>query len=145
MILRNIKTKWKTIKQEEEGQDLMEDENDRDREKVIAESRVRGEPKKIEYSTSKVGPDILVGMPTPYEKLLEDIADDTKKRIQQLIYDFIYDLSSSVSDSEKTQEFSYYSKILSQDKKFMAAVEDIYKNRHMGFEKGYHILTTGAS
>jgi hypothetical protein len=27
MILRNIKTKWKTIKQEEEGQDLMEDEN----------------------------------------------------------------------------------------------------------------------
>ena len=65
--------------------------------------------------------------------------------MQQIIYDFVYDLSVSASNPEETQEFSYYCKILSQDKKFMATVEEIYKNRHIGFEKGYHMLTTNAS
>ncbi|MDQ3839008.1 MAG: hypothetical protein M3297_07050 [Thermoproteota archaeon] len=65
--------------------------------------------------------------------------------MQQLIYEFVYELSSSISDSEKSQEFSYYCKILSQDKKFMAEVEDIYKNRHEGFGKGYRMLTANNS
>ncbi len=118
---------------------------DRDKEKVIAMSRVGDKIKEIEYSVSKLGIDILVGMNTPDEKLLEEIVGNTKKQIQQLIYQFVYDLSASVSDSEKSQEFSYYCKILSQDKKFMTVVKDIYKNRHEGFEKGYRMLITANS
>ena len=60
--------------------------------------------------------------------------------MQQIIYEFVYDLSLSASNPEKSQEFLYYCKILSQDKNFMAAVEDIYKNRHKCFEKGYQML-----
>jgi hypothetical protein len=110
---------------------------DRDKEKVIAMSSVRGEFKEMEYSTSKLGSDIQVGMPLPKG----DIVEDDKKQIQQIIYEFVYDLSSSASNPEKSREFSYYCKILSQDKKFMAAVEDIYKNRHKGFENGYQMLS----
>ena len=117
---------------------------DQDREKVRASSTVGGKFKEIEYSTFKLGSDIQVGMRLPDEKLLEDIVSDIKQ-IQQIIYEFVYDLSLSVSDPEKRQEFLFYRKILSQDKKFMAAVKEIYKNKHRGFEKGYQILTANAS
>ena len=117
---------------------------DRDDEKVRASSMVGIEFKEMEYSTAKLGSDILVTMPLPNEKLLEDIVGDIKKQMQQIIYEFVYDLSSSTSNPEQIQEFSYYCKILSQGKKFMAAVEDIYKNRHKGFEKGYQMLSNNS-
>lgn len=41
---------------------------------------------------------------------------------------------------KEPKKFSYFYEILSHDKKFMATVEDIYKNRHEGFNKGYQIL-----
>jgi hypothetical protein len=113
---------------------------DRDTEEVIVMSTVGGKYKEMKYSTSKLGSDILVSVRLPNEKLLEDIVGDVNKQMQQIIYEFVYDLSSSASNPEKSQEFSYYCKILSQDKKFMDAVEDIYKNRHKGFEKGYLML-----
>ena len=99
----------------------------------------------MEYSTAKLGSDILVSMLLPNEKLLDDIVGDIKNQMQQIIYKFVHDLSLSMSDPEKSQEFSYYCKIFSQDKKFMATVEEIYKNRHKGFEKGYHMLTAEIS
>lgn len=108
-------------------------------------SRAGDEYKDLEYSTAKQGTDILVGMHLPDKELLGDIICDVKKQIQQIIYEFVYDLSLSASDPEKAKEFFYYCKILSQDKRFMAAVEDIYKNRHEGFEKGYQMLTANAS
>jgi hypothetical protein len=68
----------------------------------------------------------------------------SSKKWQQIIYEFIYELSLSLStfDPRKSEVLSYYCKILSNDRKFMAAAEEIYKNRHKGFEKGYHILVT---
>jgi hypothetical protein len=112
---------------------------DRENEKVIAMSTVGGKYKEFIYSTSKLGSDILVAKDLSDEELLVDIITDAKKQMQHLIYEFIYDLAS---ESERVKEFYYYHKILSQDKKFMAAVEDLYKNRHKAFEKGYKMLTT---
>jgi hypothetical protein len=117
---------------------------DKGREKVRASSTVGGKFKEIEYSTFKLGSDIQVGMRLPNEELLEDIVSDVKQ-IQQIIYEFVYDLSLSISDPEKSQEFLFYRKILSQDKKFMAAVKGIYKNKHREFEKGYQMLIANAS
>jgi hypothetical protein len=118
---------------------------DRGRGKVIAMSTIKGKYDEIEYSTSKLGSDIQVGIRLHNEKFLEDIVGDIKKQIQQIIYELVYDLSLSVSDPEKSQEFLFYRKILSQDKKFMATVKEIYKNKHKGFEKGYQMLTANAS
>ena len=122
---------------------------DRDSEKVIAMSRPEGGKYKdveyVEYATVKLGSDILVSKHLPDEELLDDIIFDAKKQIQQIIYEFVYDLSSSQSEQEKANDFFYYYKILSQDKKFMAAVRDIYKNRHEAFEKGYQMLMAKAS
>ena len=94
----------------------------------------------MEYDTVKLGSDILVGMHLPDEEIFGDIIFDAKKQIQQIFYEFVYDFSLSASNPERAKEFSYYYEILSQDQKFMATVEDIYKNRHGGFEKGYHML-----
>ena len=118
---------------------------DRDREKVIVMSKVGDEFKSTEYSTFRQGSDILVVMDVSNEKLLEDIVGDVKKQMQQIIYEFVYDLSSSISDPEKSQEFLFYREILSQDKKFMFAVEEIYKNKDEGFGKGYRMLTANSS
>ncbi len=113
---------------------------DRDNEKVRASSMVGTKFKEMEYSTTRLGSDILVTMLLPNKKLLEDIVGDVNNQMQQIIYEFVCDLSLFISDPEKSQEFSYYYKILSRDKKFMAAVDDIYKKRHKGFEKGYQML-----
>ena len=94
----------------------------------------------MEYSITRLGSDILVTMLLPKEKLLEDIVGDVINQMQQIIYEFVCNLSLFISDPEKSQEFSYYCKILSRDKKFMAAVDDIYKKRHKGFEKVYQML-----
>jgi hypothetical protein len=118
----------------------------RDQEKVIAMSNIGGQYKEVEYSTAKMGSNILVSMHAPDEELLMDIIQDAQKQMRQIIYEFVYDLSLlAVSDQERAKELFYYCKILSQDKKFLITVEDIYKNRHKGFEKGYHMLTTNAS
>ncbi|MFZ0514582.1 MAG: hypothetical protein WAM14_23460 [Candidatus Nitrosopolaris sp.] len=62
-----------------------------------------------------------------------------KKQIEQLIYEFVHRLASSVPEVSK--EFSYYYDILSRDHKFERAVKEIYENRHKGFERGYKKLT----
>jgi hypothetical protein len=117
----------------------------RDKEKVIAMSKAGGQYKEVEYSTANLGSDILVSMHAPDEELLVEIIRDSKKQIQQIIYEFVYDLSSSTSNPEEAKEFGYHCKILSQDKKFLNVVEDIYKNRLKGFEKGYQMLMTNAT
>jgi len=114
----------------------------RDIEKVIVMSKVGDEFKTMEYSTFRLGSDILVVIRVPNEKLLGDIVGDVKNQMQQIIYEFVYGLSSFISEPEKSQEFLFYREILSQDKKFMSAVEEIFKNRHEGFGKGYRMLTS---
>jgi hypothetical protein len=72
------------------------------------------------------------------EESMKDIVDDAEKLIEQIIYEFVYRLVSSATESSK--EFSYYREIVSKDEKFMEVVEGIYKNRHKGFEAGYKEL-----
>lgn len=72
------------------------------------------------------------------EESMQDIVNDAEKRIEQIIYDFVYRLASSAPEANK--ELSYYSEFLSQDEKFMKVVGEIYKNRHKGFEEGYKKL-----
>ncbi|MDQ6668504.1 MAG: hypothetical protein M3Y53_09805 [Thermoproteota archaeon] len=71
---------------------------------------------------------------------IKHIVNDAEKQIEQLIYEFVYDLTSSATDSEIGKEFLYYCEILSRDHKFMRVVEEIYENRHKGFEQGCELL-----
>ena len=68
------------------------------------------------------------------------IVDKIKKEIEQLIYEFVYSLGASVTDPERSKEYSYYRGILSEDNKFIKAVQQIYDNRHKVFERGYNML-----
>lgn len=117
---------------------------DENEDKVTIMSRPTGdkyiELESKEYNAAKIGSDILVGKPRNDEEQLENIVCDIKNQLQQIIYGFIYNLSLSKSDSKRRQEISFYCRVLSQDKKFMAAAEDVYKHRHKGFEKGYRML-----
>lgn len=82
-------------------------------------------------------------LPTPIctlEKNNLNLNNDAEKQIEQLIYEFVYNLASSTTNSDISKEFSYYYKILSQDDKFMRVVEKLYENRHKGFERGCDLL-----
>jgi hypothetical protein len=45
-------------------------------------------------------------------------------------------LGVAVVDSERSKGYLYYREILSQDKKFMKVVQEIYDNIHKVFERG---------
>jgi hypothetical protein len=81
---------------------------------------------------------MIVGRPIRSEEPIEQIVNDAEKKIEQLIYEFVYQLASPAPEVSK--EFSYYCEILSKDDKFMKAVEEIYESRHKGFERGYDNL-----
>jgi hypothetical protein len=72
------------------------------------------------------------------EEPIEQIVNDAKALMEQLIYGFVYQMGSLAMG--RNEEFSYYTKILSQDDRFMNAVQKIYENRHKAFEKGYDNL-----
>ena len=85
---------------------------------------------------------MVVGKRIPTEESIKDIINDAKKQIEQLIYGFVYELASlAAKDPEEAKEISYYITILSEDNKFISAVQQIYENRHKGFERGYRMLT----
>jgi NAD(P)-dependent dehydrogenase (short-subunit alcohol dehydrogenase family) len=81
-----------------------------------------------------------IGYETSLILAREYIVNDAEKQIEQLIYEFVYDLASSATNSERGREFLYYCEILSRDHKFMRMVEGIYENRHKGFERGCDLL-----
>jgi hypothetical protein len=112
---------------------------DKNKKKVIAMSTINDQYKEFGYEISQIGSDILVSKPKAYEEDLKDIVNDTKQQIEQLIYGFVSELASA-ANSERSKEISYYGKILSEDKKFMSTVKEIYENRHKGFEQGYRML-----
>ena len=114
---------------------------DKDRKKVAIISTATGEWKQFEYDVSEMNSDILVGKQKPFEEY-KDVLDNARNQMEQIIYGFVYDLGLSVLDSQKTEEYSYYCKILSEDKKFINMLNDIYENRHKGFERGFRMLKT---
>jgi hypothetical protein len=88
-----------------------------------------------------MGTDIVVVRPMIYQEMKSDgIVDKAKREMEQLMYEFVGSLGASVADSERSKEYLSYRGILSQDKKFMNAVQGIYEKRHKAFERGYNIL-----
>ena len=89
-----------------------------------------------------MGSDIVVVEPRNYEEMeSRGIIDKSKNEVEQLIYEFICILGTAVADSERSNEYLYYREVLSQDKKFMKTVQEIYEKRHKVFERGYNVLT----
>jgi hypothetical protein len=60
---------------------------------------------------------MIVGRPIRSEEPIEQIVNDAEKKIEQLIYEFVYQLASPAPEVSK--EFSYYCEILSKDDRFM--------------------------
>jgi hypothetical protein len=105
---------------------------DKARNKVVMMSNANGEYKELQFDVRRLGREILVGDRIPHEESIKHIVKDAERQIEQLIYEFVYDLALSSTDSKISKEFSYYCEILSRDHKFMRAVEEIYENRHKG-------------
>jgi hypothetical protein len=114
---------------------------DKNRKKAVMMSTADNHQyKELEYNVFQMGSEILVGNKMPYEESLKDIINESKKQLEQLIYGFVYDLASLAQDPKRRKEILYYTSILSNDNKFMNAVQEIYENRHKGFERGYKML-----
>jgi hypothetical protein len=107
---------------------------------VVMSTADNGQYKELQYDVHHLGREMVVGNRLPSEESIKHMVNDAEKQIEQLIYEFVYDLASSATDSERGNEFLYYCKILSRDHKFMRVVEEIYENRHKGFEHGCDIL-----
>ena len=101
-------------------------------------STAGGEFKEFVYDIGQLNQEIVVSKRIPSEESMKDIVNDAKKRLEQLIYEFVYSLASSAPETRK--EFSYYCEILSKDDGFVKVVEEIYEDRHKGFERGYKML-----
>lgn len=115
---------------------------DKARNKVVLMSTAgNGKYKELEYDVHQPGQELVVGNRIPHEESIKQIVNDAEKQIEQLIYEFVYNLASSATDPDISKVFLYYCKILSGDRKFMRMVEEIYENRHKGFERGYAMLT----
>jgi uncharacterized protein YjfI (DUF2170 family) len=113
---------------------------DKARNKVVVMSTANGQYKELQYDVRQLGRELVVGNRIPHEESIKQIINDAEKQIEQLIYEFVYDLASSATDPERGNEFLYYCEILSRDLKFMRMVEEIYENRHKGFERGCDLL-----
>lgn len=110
---------------------------DKERNKVVVMSTAGNDQyKELEYDVHRIGREMVVGNRIPREESIKQIVNDAEKQIEQLIYEFVYDPASSATDPERGKEFSYFCDILSRDRKFMRMVEEIYENRHKGFERG---------
>jgi hypothetical protein len=94
-----------------------------------------------QYDVEQMGSDIVIVEPTIYEEREScRVIDKAKKELEKLIYEFVYSLGVAAADHKRSKEYLYYRDILSQDKKFMKAVQGIYEKRHKVFENGYSML-----
>jgi hypothetical protein len=108
---------------------------------IISSTDENNQYKDYEYDIERMGSDIVFVEPRIYEEMKSrGIIDKSKNEVEQLIYEFICSLGIAVVDSERSEEYLYYREILSQDKKFMKTVQEIYENRHNAFERGYNTL-----
>lgn len=99
-----------------------------------------GQYKELQYDVHQLGREMVVGNRLPSEESIKHIVNDAEKQIEQLIYEFVYDLASSATDSERGKEFLYYCEILSRDHKFMRAVKEIYETKHKVLNVGTNYL-----
>lgn len=105
--------------------------------KVLVMSTVAGRYKELQYEVLHRDQEIFVVTRMPQESSVMHNVFKVKKLIEQIIYEFVYHLTS---EARTKDEYSYYCKILSQDDRFMKVVQEIHENRHKGFEEGYQYL-----
>ncbi|MGB6594933.1 MAG: hypothetical protein WBE68_25815, partial [Candidatus Nitrosopolaris sp.] len=111
---------------------------DKARHKVLITSKVDGQITELEYEVHEEDHKRVVSKRIPSKESAIGIVNDAEKKIEQLIYGFVYRLA--LSGPEGSKEFSYYYEILSRDERFMKMVQEIYQNRQV-FERGYKRLT----
>jgi len=117
---------------------------DKARDKVLIMSTAGGQFKNLQYEFRHVDQWVAERLPkeAPIAVLVSKIFIKAGMGIEQIIYDFVYQLASEAETRQ--EEYSYYTKILSQDDRFMKVVKEIYENRHKEFERGYKRLTTNS-
>jgi hypothetical protein len=69
-----------------------------------------GQYKELQYDVRQLGRERLVGNRVPREESIKHVVNDAEKQIEQLIYEFVYDLASSSKDSKIVKKFSYVSR-----------------------------------
>jgi hypothetical protein len=106
-------------------------------------STAGGPFKKLQYEFRPIDQWVAkrLGKEAPAAILVSKIFIRAERRIEQIIYEFVCTLASEATETGQ-EEYSYYTKILSQDDRFMKVVQKIYGNRHKEFERGYKTLTT---
>jgi hypothetical protein len=94
--------------------------------------------KELQYDVHQLGQEMIVGRRIDSDDSMKDIVNDAEKKIEQLVYEFVYHLASPAT--EESKEYSYYCDLLSRDDEFMRMVDKIHEDRHKGFEIGYKKL-----
>jgi hypothetical protein len=75
---------------------------DKERNKVVVMSTAgNGQYKELQYDIHQLGPERVVGNRIPDEESIKQIVKEAEKQIEQLTYEFVYDLASSGTDSER--------------------------------------------
>lgn len=115
---------------------------DKARMKIEIISTVDNALKKLEFDVRMLDQEMTVGNLISHDESIKDLIQDAKQKIEQLIYGFVYSLASSPSAEDP--EVSYHVQVLSGDNSFITVLQEIYENRHKGFERGYRILTKTA-
>lgn len=110
---------------------------------VTVMSTVTGRYEGLKYEVRHVDQEMCVTTQMRKEWSVMHVVFEVERSIEQIIYEFVYRLASEERETRQ-EEYSYYRKILSQDDRFMKVVQDIYQNRHKGFERGYHNLMNGS-
>lgn len=117
---------------------------DKNRDKIVVKSidYKTDQYKEFEYDVTWMGSEIIaVNSTTREESLKSSLINTAVNRLEQIIYQFVYELGLSTSDFNLKEKVSYSVKILSDDSKFMSVLERLYKDKHKGFEKGYQLLS----
>ncbi|MFZ0510979.1 MAG: hypothetical protein WAM14_05190 [Candidatus Nitrosopolaris sp.] len=69
-------------------------------------STAGGQYKDLEYEVDHEDHEMVVSKRIPSKESAIGIVNDAEKKIEQLIYEFVYDLASLATEASK--EFSYY-------------------------------------
>jgi hypothetical protein len=101
-------------------------------------STANGKYEQYKYDLYPLGSEFFAMQKRASEEYLDDICDDLRNDMEDIFYRLVCILANK--DPKRSAEFSYYSKVLFEDKKFMKTIERIYSDKHKSFEQGYKIL-----
>ena len=101
-------------------------------------STANGKYEEYKYGLYPSGSKFFAIQKRASEVYLDDIHDELRNDMEYIIYRLVCIIANK--DPSRNAEFSYYSKVLFDDKKFMKAVGQIYNGSHKDFEEGCRVL-----